>query len=91
MSIQSTAVALAVAFSDWRPTTEQLAALASIETPLALIIGFFAAWRVRQQVTPTVNVALTKRDVEALDVAQAAFAPFESAAKPRGVLNAEAG
>lgn len=83
VAIQSTAIGLAVAFTDWRPTTEQTAALASIQTPLVLIVGFLTLWKARKKVTPTERVALTTADVQLLDAAQGP-PMFISPAKPPG-------
>jgi hypothetical protein len=70
MAIETTLIGIWTAFFDWRPTTEQLAALASIQTPLVLIVGFLTALKARNKVTPNEKVALTKADVHLIDAAQ---------------------
>lgn len=83
VSVESTAVAFWVAFAHWRPTPEQTAALAGIQSPLVLIVGFLTLLKARNRVAPVETVALYKKDVALLDAAQGP-PMFISPAKPAG-------
>lgn len=62
---------LAIAMGWWHPTDAQLIAIGGVGTWLVLTVFPLIAARVRDKVTPNTNVALTVKDAQVLEAAQA--------------------
>jgi len=64
-------VAFTTAFGWWKPTQEQITALTALAAVLIAIVFPVIAYFVHNKVTPNTNVALTKKDAQVLEAAQA--------------------
>ena len=70
-------VAFTTGFGWWHPTQEQITGCTTLAAVLIAIIFPIIAYFVHNRVTPNTNVALTMKDAQVLDAAQAP--PVDSA------------